>query len=349
MVWAKEARNSIEKRGDLETHSQVRAAIIASYLEGPETNWVPQALFASPHQIFASVPRKYFVPHIVENGTLLIERRWVDSGLPDTEILEALSHVYGRFADLVVDLLNRLAEPVPDLVADTRPDPMGALAMDRALYLSMKDGSRRGFRYFKRLWTEPSLDEERKIVRRYGTFAAFDRLKKATTFREAAEALFDQARVVMLRDGYHQSMTFLFKGLNMFRLIPTDHPDRASRYILMRDLASLAHIDGADGVMMIGESWTAKLEDAPSGFAVDAKNRGEALTLRAANSLGEIFGLEAKIERRRWNTKKVKRLGDVIRDRDGYPFMYYPFQKMWGCVDEKRLQWAVDHSPAVTD
>ncbi|MFI5024905.1 MAG: hypothetical protein ACHQRJ_25060 [Alphaproteobacteria bacterium] len=90
MTWAKEARNVIEKRGDLETYSQVRAMIVAGYFDGPETEWIPQALFSSPQQIYASVPKKYLIRHVLENGTLLIERRWVDRELPNVEVLEAL-------------------------------------------------------------------------------------------------------------------------------------------------------------------------------------------------------------------------------------------------------------------
>ncbi len=57
MTWAKEARNAIEKKGDLETHSQVRAMIIAAYLDGPETEWHSQDLSASPRQIYMSIPK----------------------------------------------------------------------------------------------------------------------------------------------------------------------------------------------------------------------------------------------------------------------------------------------------
>src|SRR5580658_3136297 len=122
MVWVKEARNAIEKRGDLETHSQVRAMIVAAYLDGPETQWLRQALFASPYQIYRSVPKKYLIPHVLENGTLLVERRWIDSGLPDMEVLEALAHVYSQLAEMVVSLLGHTHLSVPQELTNTKPD-----------------------------------------------------------------------------------------------------------------------------------------------------------------------------------------------------------------------------------
>lgn len=59
MQWVKEARNAIEKQGDLETHSQVRASIIASYLDNPTTDWMRQAIFASPQQAYLAIPIQF--------------------------------------------------------------------------------------------------------------------------------------------------------------------------------------------------------------------------------------------------------------------------------------------------
>ena len=100
--------------------------------------------------------------------------------------------------------------------------------------------------------------------------------------------------------------------------------------------------------MMIAEAWTAYGDDIPkSGFAVDAKNRGEALMLNAANSQGEAFAFEAMIERRRQNAKKIKRLGATQVDEDGFQFLLYPFMKEWGCVDEKKMQRNFEHMDAM--
>jgi hypothetical protein len=168
MRWARDARNSIEKKGDLETHSQVRAEIIASYTKGPETKWMPDSLFASPRAIWESIPRRFFIPHVMENGTLLIERRWVDSELPDMEVLEALAHVYDDFCSTIIDLFGAQEIRVPSQLDQSRPDAMGELAMDRAIYLSMQDGSLRGMRYFKKPLQKPSPRIERRLIRRYG-------------------------------------------------------------------------------------------------------------------------------------------------------------------------------------
>ncbi|MDW9618318.1 hypothetical protein [Sinorhizobium meliloti] len=335
MKWALEARNSIEKEGDLKTHSQVRGEIIASYYEGPASEWVPQALFASPQQFYRAIPKAFFdVPHIVENGTLLIERRWVDEQLPNMEVLEALAHVYGQLATTVADFCNQLGIKPPAWVLDSQPDVMGELAMDRALYLSMRDGSRVGIRLFKK---QTKIDEKR-LKKRYGDQRSkWERIKSVTSFREFCGAYFNVARSLMAKDGYHHTFTYLLKGLKVVQIIGTDHPDRASRYVMMRDLAKLARVLDADGMMMVSEVWTAKAEDAPSGFAADAKNRGEALSLVATNAEGETYAFTAQIVRKKNKKHKVKRLEPTSVLENPALWILYPFQRMWGCVDEELM------------
>ena len=343
MTWAKEARNAIEKKGDLETHSQVRAMIVAAYLDGPETEWLPQALFASPHQIYRSVPKSFLVPHVLDNGTLLIERRWVDRELPNMEVLEALAHVYGRLADMVVSFLKHAEIPVPPTVAETRPDAMGALAMDRAMYLSIKDGTLRGYRYFKRQSEMPSAKERNKLSARYSLRSKFNMLGNCKTFRAIAKAYFRIASSMMMKDGFHQIIAFFLKGPIVIRIIPTDIPDRASKYVLMRDLAKLARIEGADGILVISEIWMASVDDIPkSRFPGDAKNRSEALSISAFNAEGESFSLQAMIHRKKNKPWKVKRLGKTIVDDTGFQFMFYPFMKEWGCIDTQKLAEAIE-------
>lgn len=340
MKWAKEARNFIEKRGDLETRSQVRGRIIASYIGGPESNWVPQSLFASPHEVLAAVPKKFLVPHVLENGTLVIERRWVDSALPDIEVLEALAHVYSRLAEIVVSFLSHLQVAVPPVVADVRPETMATLAMDRAIYLSIKDGSERGFRYFKKKVELPNEPGQRQLIARYGKAATWKHLEGVNSFRGVAEAYFKTARAMMLRDGRHVTLTFFLKGNNVTRVIMTNFPDRASKYVIMRDLAQLATVDSANGVMVIGEAWIAVTPNIPkSGFASDAKNRGECILLDAVNADGESIFLSATVHRKKIKKWKIRSLGptrieeiDVNRKANLYPFL-----EEWGRLDHNKI------------
>ncbi len=335
MLWARDARNAIEKRGDLEALSEVRCRIVASYLGGPETAWLPQHLFSSPLALHSSIPSKLrFDPQIREHGTLVIERRWIDTQLPDTEVLDALAHVYLEFVDLLVDLHGRLGVGVPRILAERVPPSMRPLVMDRAVYLSVKDGRKTGFRFHQK---EQKVDT-RALKKRYGRDASWEKLSSVTSFKELCDVVFAHARALMVRDGYHHSFAIMVSGLQLGRVIGINHPDRASRYVLMRDLAELAKAIGADGIILIAEAWTAKGKDVPpSGYAVEAKNRGEALTLNAAQSTGQTYAYSAEIKRKKKKKNKIKALDPTTFDQEGIPFILAPFLNAWGSLDLEKL------------
>ena len=342
MRWAKEARNSIEKRGDLETYSQVKAAIIASYIGGPETEWMPQSLFLSPLDVWRTVPKNLRAdPQVFNHGTLVIERRWVDSGLPEVEVLEALAHVYMQFKELIKDLCNRLALPLLLPLDASDSQSMQPMLMDRALYLSIKDGSEVGLRLF-----HPTMEVEVKTLRkRYGkTLSGWQALRTAKDFKEVCEVFFSQACAMMLRDHHHRAFAFLFKGIEPLQMIGMDHPDRASRYVLIRELAQLAKIIGADGVMLISEAWTAKSEDAPNGYAVEAPNKGEALLLHAANASGVRLTMAADVTRKKNKKHKVKSIKRRQDGDGGFQYILAPFLQAWDCLDHDEIElYQADH------
>lgn len=338
MVWARDARNVIEKRGDLETLSQVKCRIVASYLGGPETEWLPQDLFSSPIALLLKVPSKFrSIPQVREHGTLVIERRWIDKQLPEIEVLDALTHVYLEFVDLLVDLHRRLEVELPRMLAARVPPSMRPLVMDRAIYIAIKDGSEVGIRFHHK---ELQADT-RALRKRYGRDANWEKLSSVGNFKELCDVVFAHARVMMLRDGYHHSFAIMVSKLRLWRVIGINHPDRASRYVLMRDLAELAKIIDADGIIVIGEAWTAKGKDVPqSGYAVDAQNRGEALTMHAAEATGQTYVYNAEITRKKKKKHKVKSLGPTELHQDGFQFIMAPFQIAWGCLDLQKLKEA---------
>ena len=77
MRWMVDARNKIEKQGDLDAHSFVRAEIVASYYdEGPRIE-VPAELFQNPAELISSIPTGALRKHVLKDGILRIQRRWV--------------------------------------------------------------------------------------------------------------------------------------------------------------------------------------------------------------------------------------------------------------------------------
>ena len=83
MRWMVDARNRIEKQGDLESKSIVRAEIVASYLEEGSRIEVPAHLSDTVRKLLRNIPNTALGEHIRRNGMLRIQRRWVENTLPD--------------------------------------------------------------------------------------------------------------------------------------------------------------------------------------------------------------------------------------------------------------------------
>jgi hypothetical protein len=84
MRWMVEARNRIEKQGDLAALSFVKAEIVASYLKGPSIE-VPAELRDDPMQLVLKIRNDpAILAHVVNHGSLRIQRRWIENRFPTT-------------------------------------------------------------------------------------------------------------------------------------------------------------------------------------------------------------------------------------------------------------------------
>ncbi len=103
MRWMVQARNKIEKQGDLEANSFVRAEIIASYLEEGPVFEVPAQLFNTSHLIFSGITEDG--RHITPNESLSINdmgKLSVDLASADGESEGAPGAVYSGHVTLLV-------------------------------------------------------------------------------------------------------------------------------------------------------------------------------------------------------------------------------------------------------
>lgn len=346
MRWAVNARNKIEKQGDLETRSQVRAELVAAYAHNPSTLWLP-AINATPEQIRLSIPAKFLDEHAINTGILAIERRWVDAQLPEHEILDALAYVYGQLALLVVALHDHLGWSIPQqrpdlgehLIANLLPDgrlkSMERPSAHRSIYITVKDGKKlQGVAI-------PAPDDSRlkkKALKRYAKADGWAKLKDSKTLPELAEVLFEQGRWLMRHDGYHLPRVFLFKDLAPIEMISPRPRNRREKYLIMREIAERVRATGADGVVFMSEAWTADPSELSSSqFAEDAANREEALVLWAATAGGLQLSLQANVIRKKVKKHKVKGLGPTERETQARIIAFAPILQIWGRLADLKL------------
>lgn len=338
MKWIVEARNRIEKQGDLEANSFVSAEIVASHLdEGPRIQ-VPANLADAPLDLVESIPESMVGEHIKRDGILRIRRRWIENTLPDFELLDAVATAYGHLSLLVRSAHKQmgLAEPVttdagtgeqfPDAGQDGRLPCMIGHENARTLDVWLATGKPLEF------------EEVRKTLRREEVMAEAPKFKERydvdpTTIyahsgevHDHARSLFAVARKMFEKDGYHITIVILMrsgKPVDFRELRPEEH---GHKFMMMRTLAQHAQKIGADAAVLLSETWSAPADPAkPFMRAVDSPDRRELLTATAVSKSGDPLHLSAEIRRDGENV----RLANTVEHLGGAHFAFAPLYEVW--------------------
>ena len=174
MKWAVEARNHIEKEGDLDLQSTARVSIVASWLVAPYADFEIPPLIP-PEAIAAALLPLDIPDRIRRDGVFTVERRWVTASLPERELLEACAHVYQVLEVVVSEAESTFEDGIREHPpGDNRPrrlDCMVAGRDARTARLHLQTGE---FLAHERLEQDPPTPEEiAKAAARYGpAFAA---------------------------------------------------------------------------------------------------------------------------------------------------------------------------------
>jgi hypothetical protein len=334
MRWMVDARNRIEKQGDLEAHSFVRAEIVASHLnEGPIIE-VPAELSDAPLKLLKSVPINALGDHVRKNGIMRISRRWVENTLPDYELLEAVAKAYGQISLLVSDAHNVLGLATPTATnqtaavaypkegTDGRMPCMVGHEDQRTLNIWLADG-----RPFDLSFDTKTIDRTKahEIEAEY-EISAKDIWGDSKKNDEIIASLFQAARTMFLKDGYHIMIAFLLKNgtpVHLIQMAPSEHGEK---YLMMRRLAHEVQRQAADAVILTSEIWRAKFDPQnPYRRAVDSSDRNEALISTLVSKTGDPIQYFAEIYRK---AGKVD-LSETKVLRGGAQFTFGPVYEVW--------------------
>jgi hypothetical protein len=345
MRWLVDARNEIEKEGDLATKSLVRVEIVASHLNEFPVMQVEAHLFDDVNSLFKKVPRYALKEQVLKHGLLQIERKWVHDKLPDTELLEALAHAYGVMSKIVADAHKQIGLPEPFITGleecaetkhvDGRLPCMNSPGEVRTTRIHLADGSK--LSVVKKSIKLDSEGLEDRLKQHYGRLPA-QRDEGATPFEKQCYSFFNIGRMMMEKDHYHDSLVFLMKDGRVQPML-TPARDRQEKYMLSRMIADEVQKMGADAVITIGEVWVSAVpfnELKPFQYPSDMKGRKEGLMLTGVTKLGEIFSLTADITRdlsllRRVIKKPEKtNVGPTVIAKDIAPFFLAPIYEVWG-------------------
>jgi hypothetical protein len=294
MRWAVQARNHIEKVGDLELHSTARVSIVSDWLEGPHIDLdVPPLL--SPDVIASSIADD--VPeHLRKEGVLNVERRWVAPDLPEHELLEACAYAWGFLDGLLRDAeaVYLGAEPDPSPYQVRWPDCMTAGPDARTARLHLESGE--FIEHEAVAPHEPSAAELQRLEDRYGD-AVRSVERPDATMAGQANYFHALARILLERDGYHHLIAFVRRDGTTVRALEMQPEDQQDKYLLMEKVARMVRSTSADELILTGEMWMALY--APSDNPrVDLRpgereDRMEVLATSAINRAGERIEIQS--------------------------------------------------------
>jgi len=294
MRWLIDSRNLIVKQGDLKMHSRARVSVITSWFEPPKLEMDIDP-FIETSQTKAALKNSTPEGFPLEVGILHIERRWIDSRQPETEILEILSHALHVLSQLLYDahmcLIDKnIREQCPWFASFTvsqeklAPFLLGQ-EWDRSIWVDLHDGSILTPLSFESYQTRTSL---LNVVGRYPKARLLaSKLKDINGFQQESEAYFEQAKHILETDGHHMPMAVLGYPGGTKTVVGMRMNNRTEKHLLIRQIANQIEKTGATSVMLINEVWGS--QNSNFQYAVDDPNRREALQLIAANSDGALF------------------------------------------------------------
>lgn len=268
MRWLVEARNAIEKQGDLDTDSVARVSVLTTDDEVlvAELDVPP---LASPEEVAETVEIAELPERVRKQAVMAVERLWTVPDIPgDSELLDAVGHCYGVLASVVADAHEKCGSAMRTFGGEThdRPHerhihPSGRLpcmlptAETRTAYWHL--GQESLLEYGTRAIERPAAAEIAEGAARYGLGGSDHRLFPGMPMAEQVAALHEIGKVILTKDGFHGTYAWLYRGgdrVGQLAFFPEDHQ---GKIVAMRALASEVDEVGADAVVYAVEAWFA--------------------------------------------------------------------------------------------
>ncbi len=295
MKWLIDSRNTIVKQGDLETYSKARVAVVESWYSSPvlEIDVQPstETYNLAQHLSKATPDKDSYVV-----GLLRLERRWIDSKLPNVELIDALLHSFEILTKMLLDAHENLLNNENKLNCNWYSDiillkfklPSYLLAQewDRTVWVDIASGN-----ILKPTTSEINISHKDEIEakQRYPDINKFSKnFKKSKSLEEKAFICFQLAKSVLKKDGTHVSMAIIGYSNSPEDLRQLIMKDRTEKNLVIHSLAADIEKSNANSIILINEIWLAPVDDAKlTKNSVESNSLKEALQLIAADSTGK--------------------------------------------------------------
>lgn len=343
MQWAKEARNTIEKEGDLELHSSLKATLIYSYLVEQDAsievgrdellNFGVGKVVRFAQKKLMRFAQKNLPTGVSDVAAIQIERRWVASTIKEWELLRALLYVYTRHLDCCKSLAVKLGKELDDSIPDEH-------------HFEYITNETRQLRYFKL----NGMQMHSMVRERFHADKGFKPPEKILNvlFNANPGSMLVLHSLAEAADWYKRMAvaTFEHYGNHIFMLAVLDknwHPidfmnptfdDQSDKFIFWRLVAEKVTNQKAFGVIWIGESWIRTATRFPHAPMRNLPITGERLSVVGIDGTGARLRHDWKIVRTTPDAKPILEESDIADEYDEKADMFLmPVARALGLPD----------------
>lgn len=283
MSWAKDARNMIEKEGDLEMQSTLRATVLYSYISEEDMTIEvsrEELLQANIDRLLKNA-RRVLPPGIADAAVLKIQRRWVANSLPGHELIYALTFAYAQLHGVCRSLAAHLDSALdPSVPHPTTIDPSSNdVARVRFLKFSKAGVGRHAS---TRIYSDPTFKPPPGLLRLKKEFQS---TVKPSCLADVVARHATMAQFTFEQYGNHVPMLALYdREWNQIDFMSTSFTDQAEKFMFWRYVADRAFYLKAFALVWTSESWLRDLKDHQNRPVQDLPIKGEQLHVVGADA-----------------------------------------------------------------
>ncbi|NYF22310.1 hypothetical protein HDC36_003786 [Xanthomonas sp. JAI131] len=283
MSWAKDARNVIEKEGDLDMQSTLQATLLYSYSSDEDMvlEVTREELLKATTDRLLQIAGRQLPPGIADSAVLKIQRRWVANTLPDRELIFALTYVYAQLYRACSTLAAHLESALdPSVLHPTTIDPS---SNDVAKVRFIKFGKSGVGRHANiRIAVDTSFRPPPALLRLKEELTSMPR---PTSLIEIVAMHAKMAWTNFELHGNHVPMLALYdKEWNQIDFMSTAFADQAEKYLFWRNVADRAFYLKAFALVWISEAWVRDLKEHQNRPVRDLPIIGEQLHVVGADA-----------------------------------------------------------------
>lgn len=315
MKWAKDARNAIEKEGDLDMFSHLNVAVIYSHLADEDMVIKTPRPFLVQADInaIAKLAKRVLSPGTLDATVMKIERRWVANCLPAHELISALTYVYYSQYRVCEKLASHLDSTLDGSIP--HPSLLDPILTDvsHARYIKLGKPNVGRFRTI-RVKRDANFQPHPSLYALKDEISAMPTTKSLDGLIAKAEKM---AHFMFTNDGYHVPMLFLFDdSWNQIDFVTTEFADQADKFIFARNVAIRAAYMKAAAFVFVSESWVRSLDPSGEKSVRELPIIGEQLQLIAGDFTGKIKSVDWDIVRSNDGAKPMLKRSDTQKDEE---------------------------------